>query len=714
MSATALLAPTLQPACLDASSGAPELATESHRFTVTRVYYGVVLAVIVSFAVLSATHRGDTPVAQTCYYGAELAAAFSVLVRALRRRAERAAWAVIGLGLLLWCVGDLLWQFAYASTPGVTPADAFYLSFYPLAYLGMILLLRSWLKVTSEVVRLDGIICALAVGALAGVILSGDATQLPGTLSVATVVNLAYPVGDLLLVGVAFGFVAMLRRLPAGAPLWLLVGAIMLLVADSGYLTQSLSDSYAVGAMLTAAWPLALGCMSYAAWRPRLKYVAAESLYGAVAPTLFGAVAVCILTYDHFERVPTMSLCLASLTGIAILARFWLTFRTAQRLLAEHRVQALTDPLTGIPNRRAMMRDLPSALAPHGAGRHVLLAMFDLDRFKGYNDTFGHLAGDLLLVRLAGRLHAVALKLGARAYRLGGDEFCLLADLAEDESSEALMRCATNALREDGQGFSIGASGGIVALSPGQTDVSQALHEADLRMYAAKATRRRSAFVQSKDVLLAVLATSDPHLYEHTSGVAELAQRVGRQLRLPEDQLLHIGHAAQLHDVGKVALPDEILNKPGPLDEAEWDLVRRHTVIGERIVMAAPELAPVAKLIRSSHERWDGGGYPDGLAGEDIPLGAQVVAVCDAFDAMTSDRVYRRALPVKTALAELREVSGTQLSPRVVDAFLASWAANPQLPLRAPVHPGRHEPSEREALLAIADAERLTASAAQR
>jgi diguanylate cyclase (GGDEF)-like protein len=341
------------------------------------------------------------------------------------------------------------------------------------------------------------------------------------------------------------------------------------------------------------------------------------------------------------------------------------------------------------------MCDLPSALAPDGAGRQVLLAMFDLDGFKGYNDTFGHLAGDLLLARLAGRLHAVALKSGARAYRLGGDEFCVLADLAEDESSEALMRCATDALREDGHGFSIGASGGVVALSPGQTDVSHALREADLRMYAAKAARGRSAFVQSKDVLLAVLATSDPHLYEHTSGVAELAQRVGRQLRLPEDQLFHIGHAAQLHDVGKLAVPDEILNKPGPLDEAEWDLVRRHTIIGERIVMAAPALAPVAKLIRSSHERWDGGGYPDGLAGEDIPLGAQIVAVCDAFDAMTSDRVYRGALPVKTALAELREVAGTQLSPRVVVAFLASWAANPQLPRRAPA-----DTSEREAVLA--------------
>jgi len=130
-----------------------------------------------------------------------------------------------------------------------------------------------------------------------------------------------------------------------------------------------------------------------------------------------------------------------------------------------------------------------------------------------------------------------------------------------------------------------------------------------------------------------------------------------------------VARAAELHDVGKVAIPDAILNKAGPLDEAEWSFMRRHTIIGERILLSAPALRPVARLVRSSHERWDGGGYPDGLAQEEIPLGARIVAVCDAFDAMTTDRPYRRRVSDAAALAELRGNAGTQFDPQVVKAF---------------------------------------------
>ena len=126
---------------------------------------------------------------------------------------------------------------------------------------------------------------------------------------------------------------------------------------------------------------------------------------------------------------------------------------------------------------------------------------------------------------------------------------------------------------------------------------------------------------------------------------------------------------AKLHDIGKMAVPDAILSKPGPLDGEEWDYVRQHTLIGERIVAAAPPLAPVARLVRSSHERWDGGGYPDGLRGDEIPLGARVVAVCDAFDAMTTQRPYREPVSEVAAEAELRRCAGTQFDPMVVEAF---------------------------------------------
>ena len=132
-------------------------------------------------------------------------------------------------------------------------------------------------------------------------------------------------------------------------------------------------------------------------------------------------------------------------------------------------------------------------------------------------------------------------------------------------------------------------------------------------------------------------------------------------------------HAAELHDVGKVAIPDAILNKPGPLDPLEWEFIRRHTLIGERIIAAAPALGPVAALVRSSHERWDGAGYPDKLTEQQIPVGSRIVAVADAFDAMTAERPYNAAMTPELALSELRRCAGTQFDPVVVDAFCEAW-----------------------------------------
>jgi HD-GYP domain-containing protein (c-di-GMP phosphodiesterase class II) len=139
---------------------------------------------------------------------------------------------------------------------------------------------------------------------------------------------------------------------------------------------------------------------------------------------------------------------------------------------------------------------------------------------------------------------------------------------------------------------------------------------------------------------------------------------------LPEE-LDVMARAAELHDIGKMAVPDRILEKPGPLDAGELDFIHRHTLVGERILSAAPSLLPVARLVRTSHERWDGTGYPDRLAGEQIPLGARVIAVCDAYHAMTSDRVYQPPLPVADALGELSRFAGTQFDPRVVSVFIA-------------------------------------------
>jgi diguanylate cyclase (GGDEF)-like protein len=333
------------------------------------------------------------------------------------------------------------------------------------------------------------------------------------------------------------------------------------------------------------------------------------------------------------------------------------------------RQQAITDPLTGLGNRRKLSAELTERLA-EAAGRPIVLMLFDLDGFKNYNDTFGHLAGDALLARLGAKL-ADAVAPDGTAYRLGGDEFCaLLPAPTRTEDLHALVSQASGALAEQGETFSVKASCGAVLVPHEAATADYALQLADERMYARKRSRSGSAQEQAQEVLVRIMDAKQPDLHDHSTGVARLASAVGRRLGMNAEEIDELHRAAELHDVGKVAIPDAILNKPGKLDDTEWEFMRQHTILGERILSAAPALRPVAKIVRSSHERWDGGGYPDGLAGESIPLAARIVAVCDAYEAITSDRCYRKARSLEEARAELLRSAGNQFDPAVVEVFL--------------------------------------------
>lgn len=342
--------------------------------------------------------------------------------------------------------------------------------------------------------------------------------------------------------------------------------------------------------------------------------------------------------------------------------------RENEELLGLSREEASTDPLTGLGNRRALTNELAEALSrPHASQAHELLvAIFDLDGFKQYNDTFGHAAGDALLARLGARL-SVAVKRSGTTYRMGGDEFCLLASCAPD-SAESLLDRALGALSDRGEGWEINCSLGAVWVPSEAASSIEALQIADTRMYANKASRS-STGRQITDVLLQVLNEQDHSMNTHGDHVAELSCDLARMLNQSDQEVRRIRLAATLHDIGKTAIPESVLNKPGPLDERDWEFMHRHTLIGERIVLAAPALASTAPLIRSSHERLDGKGYPDGLAGSEIPLGSRIIAVCDAFDAITSDRSYRRAGTANAAIEELGRCSGAQFDPEVVEAL---------------------------------------------
>jgi two-component system, cell cycle response regulator len=185
---------------------------------------------------------------------------------------------------------------------------------------------------------------------------------------------------------------------------------------------------------------------------------------------------------------------------------------------------------------------------------------------------------------------------------------------------------------------------------------------------------------RSSRALLGTLSKQHPKLVEHVDRVASLGEALAIKLGLPEPEVERTRLAAKLHDVGKSAVPAAIINKPGPLSQDEWALVREHTVIGERMLRATPGVAHVASLVRASHERFDGSGYPDGAAGKDIPLGSRIVFVCDSFDAMTSTRAYSEAKTTDVALDELKRCAGSQFDPVVVAAF-ADLLAGRALPV---------------------------------
>jgi diguanylate cyclase (GGDEF)-like protein/putative nucleotidyltransferase with HDIG domain len=367
---------------------------------------------------------------------------------------------------------------------------------------------------------------------------------------------------------------------------------------------------------------------------------------------------------------------------------------------AEERLReaARTDALTGLFNRRHFSEVLEAEL--ERSRRESLtpgLALVDVDHFKTVNDTYGHQIGDAVLSEVAARL------LGAvRAYdcvaRWGGEEFIVLAPALDHE--RALWRVC-QALRE-----SVGAMpvtvgqrrldvtvsvGGVLAdpMSSHELIVDQA----DRALYSAKRQGRDRSRLFS-ELTANDLAAEEPEAIrlaqalslsagvregvpeEHAEEVSDLSGAIARTLGLPDDMVLCCRLGGWLHDIGKVAIPDRILVKPGDLDAHEWRIMRTHAEIGAQLVRRIDAVAMAAPAVRHHHERVDGSGYPDGLAGDEIPLEARIVAVADAFSAITADRPYRRARTPPEAVAELRRQAGLHHDSRVVEALARVVAEN--------------------------------------
>jgi diguanylate cyclase (GGDEF)-like protein len=641
------------------------------RAPAVRLWQGILLAglTLLGFHYLAHLSEGSSRVYETWLYeGVELIGALGCLARAAFVRAERAAWLFIGLALLATTCGDILYDFWFGGSPPFpSAADVGYLAFYPLIYVGIVLLLRRRVSTFSTSLWLDGLVAAAAAGALAASVLVEVVVNSTQGSRLVVLTNMAYPLGDIVLLALIVFVFSITRWQPGRA--WTLIAAGLLLntIGDAFYLYGTAVGSYVEGTYIDLVWPASLILVALAAWqRPgRVPRVELKDRTMLAPPIVCGLVATGVLLAATQWPVHPLALILGGLTIVLVLGRTALTLRENAQLLEDSRREALTDSLTGIPNRRKLFLDLVDELERARDGESRMLVLFDLNGFKAYNDSFGHPAGDALLSRLAAKLVAAVAPFGS-AYRVGGDEFCVLLP-----ASDPTLQRAANALRESGEGFAISSAYGA-AIIPDEADtVSTALSVADERLYAHKELLAEMRRGTAHEPLLRTLAEREPELRAHVADVSSLALRVGERLGLGREELGKLRLAAELHDVGKLAIPDVVLQKADPLDATEWEFIHSHTLIGQRILGSAPALRPIGAIVRSTHENWDGTGYPDRLAGEAIPLPARIVAACDAYSAMTSDRPYRGPRTPDDAVAELRRCAGQQFDPQVVELLCA-------------------------------------------
>jgi diguanylate cyclase (GGDEF)-like protein len=412
-----------------------------------------------------------------------------------------------------------------------------------------------------------------------------------------------------------------------------------------------------------------------------------------LAPFALMASAALVLVV-LWQRSPIFSAALMGpLIAIALYQRSTFRELRAMRL-------ALTDPLTGLGNHRHFHERLRRELvAADDDGTPLTLCLVDVDDFKRVNDHFGHPVGDRVLAQVAGRLRQ-----GGEAFRLGGDEFALLLPGHDERAGIAVAQSVVErlaALELDVVG-SVTVSAGVATFPLQGAARDELVRLADSALYWAKERGKNQVHLYRPDVIelaeVKLLAAApdraaryraaaslahavdarDTYTGSHSERVADFAARIAERLGLRHDVVELTRLAGSLHDLGKLAIPEEILRKPGALTDSERLVLERHPQIGFRMLESLG-VDPVADWVLHHHERWDGTGYPDGLRGAQIPLGARIVFVADAFDAMTTDRVYRARLGYDEALAELDRCAGTQFDPDVVEAFVAELAESEEL-----------------------------------
>ena len=626
------------------------------------------------------------------------------IMRGILLPSERAGWIALGVGMLLWGAGHIYWNVAVQGLdpePYPTAADLLYAAFYPFMLLGVGLLVRARVGLSHTSVWLDGVIGVLCIAAV------GSALILPTLLEGATdgevdavVSHLAYPLGDLVLLAFAIGALAASGWRPGRG--WSLVigGLTSLAVADVTYLWQLANDDYVQGTLLDVTWPAALVMLGCASWQHGEKATSLVDHAGwrlLAVPAGFGVTAIALLSYGNIADLGLTALILSAATLVAVVARMALAFREnlvlAEGLQSANELAA-TDPLTGLPNHRTLHERLGAEV--ERARRHerdLSLVVFDLDNFKHINDVHGHQVGDGVLQETARRLGR-HVRPGDLLGRIGGEEFAwVLPDADGLDAWDAAERVRIAVAAEPFAAVgNITVSAGVCDITHGET-AAELFRLADGALYWAKLDGRNVAHRYTPEVVAALSAeeraellersqalsairvlaravdAKDPTTQRHSERVADLAGSIAERLGWPQDRVALLREAGLVHDVGKIGVPDAILRKAGSLTPEEYKQIQAHAALSAQIVSEVLSTEQIA-WVRGHHERWDGRGYPDGLAGEKLPAGARILAVADSWDAMTASRPYREALSVREALAECRMGAGTQWSAEVVTALL--------------------------------------------
>lgn len=648
-------------------------------------------------------------------------------------------WAapLLGLGVLGFALGQMIWtiyeQVLHEQTPFPSWADAGFLSAYPFLLIGILVLPAGRMALVSRSrTLLDGLMIMVAAIAFSWYFVLGPTMETGGESTFAKIVGTAYPASDLVLIASVLLLAARARASSLQPIARLLgLGLSVIIVTDSLFDYETLHGTYDTGRLFDVGWPLGYMLVGLAAFmlhavsrteqaerrdvgpgtdhgrlRPRWHLLIPYAPVPAVVALVIGVMR----TRADAQLDNGVFLGAAVLIGLVFIRQILTLMENAQ--LSE-RLQALAtrDLLTNLPNHRALIGALDQELdRARRYERPCSIILLDLDHFKAINDGLGHAGGDAALQELSSVVRCSLRSIDILG-RWGGEEFVVILPETECEGAVSTAERIRSAVASHpfavGGGIHVTCSLGVASYPEDATERDTLLESADRAMYGAKRLgrnqvrttgdpgieavmsevespdgRENTALLGTVEALAALVDARDAYTGEHAHHVSGLTRRLAVALGLDASTAHWVGLAARLHDIGKVGVPDAVLRKPAPLDEEEWALIRKHPAIGADIVSRVPGLRVLVPAIRHHHERWDGTGYPDRLAGPGIPLAARILGVADAYDAMLRDRPYRRSLSPGEALAEVRRCSGTQFDPQIVSALERAIAPEADLDRR--------------------------------